>query len=176
MTVNNLSFSNVGFNRQKMEDKTVEISSDEKVKQEEKTSDLQKLQEKRKSDYDNAMMQLEHMREQKENGNTEGDMMADYGKLLKIAMRIMNGDYVPLSDKKKLAEAMPDLYKQAEMMKRTDNDDPKKYKKEFEDEEDKDAQEMLMDKVENKAAETIATQTLTPSEAAGIQVTEASAE
>ena len=155
MTVNNLSFSNVGFNGLKREDKTVEISSDEKVKQEEKTSALQKLQEKRKSDYDNAMMQLEHMREQKENGNTEGDMMKDYGKLLKIAMRIMNGDYVPLSDKKKLAEAMPDLYKQAEMMKRTDNDNPKKYKKEFEDEKEQDVQELVTEGVANQAAEMV---------------------
>ncbi len=163
MTVNNVSFSNVSFNGLKREDKTVEIPSEEKIQQEEKTSALQKLQEKRKVDYDNAMTQLEHLQEQKENGNTEGDMMADYGKLLKIAMRIMNGDYVPISDKKKLAEAMPDLYKQAEMMKRTDNDNPKKYKKEFEDEEDQTAQEMLKEGVENKAAEMVNAQVSPPS-------------
>ena len=153
MTINNVSFSNVSFNGLRLEEKPAAVSEEEKIQQEEKTSALQKLQEKRKADYDNAMIQLQQMREQEENGNTEGDMMKDYGKLLKIAMRIMNGDYVPLSDKKKLAEALPDLYKQAEMMKRTDNDNPKKYKKEFEDEEEQDVQEMLTEGVANQAAE-----------------------
>lgn len=153
MTINNVSFSNVSFNGLRLEEKPAAASEEEKIQQEEKTSALQKLQEKRKADYDNAMIQLQQMHEQEENGNTEGDMMKDYGKLLKIAMRIMNGDYVPLSDKKKLAEALPDLYKQAEMMKRTDNDNPKKYKKEFEDEEEQDVQEMLTEGVANQAAE-----------------------
>lgn len=152
MTVSNVSMPNIDLNFTKRVEKA-SVAVEEKVQQEEQTTALQKLQEKRKADYDNAMTQLEQMREQKEKGNTEGDMMRDYGKLLKIAMRIMNGDYVPISDKKKLAEAMPDLYKQAEMMKRTDNDDPKKYKKEFEDEEERDVQEKLMEGVTNQAAE-----------------------
>lgn len=40
-------------------------------------------------------------------------------------MRIMNGDKVPMTDRKKLAEEMPDLYKQAILMRRLDNDKPK---------------------------------------------------
>ncbi|MBE6879813.1 MAG: hypothetical protein E7490_03115 [Ruminococcaceae bacterium] len=155
MTINNVSFSSASFNGLKMEGKPAEIPEEEKIQQEEKTSPLQKLQEKRRADLEYAKMELQNQRENEKNGSTQGAMMRDYGKLLKIAMRIMNGDYVPLSDKKKLAEAMPDLYKQAEMMKRTDNDDPKKYKKEFEDEEEQDVQELVTEGVANQAAEMV---------------------
>ena len=155
MTVNNVSFSNVGFNSLRIEGKPAEIPEEEKIQQEEKISPLQKLQEKRRADLEYAKMELQNQRENEKNGSTQGAMMRDYGKLLKIAMRIMNGDYVPLSDKKKLAEAMPDLYKQAEMMKRTDNDNPKKYKKEFEDEEEQDVQELVTEGVANQAAEMV---------------------
>ena len=155
MTINNVSYFSPGVNMPKRAEKSAEVPDEEKTQQEEKTSALQKLQEKRKADYENAMTQLQQMQEQEKNGNTEGDMMKDYGKLLKIAMRIMNGDYVPLSDKKKLAEAMPDLYKQAEMMKRTDNDNQKKYKKEFEDEKEQDVQELVTEGVANQAAEMV---------------------
>ncbi len=155
MTINNVSFSSASFNGLKMEEKPAEIHEEEKIQQEEKTSPLQKLQEKRRADLEYAKMELQNQRENEKNGSTQGAMMRDYGKLLKIAMRIMNGDYVPLSDKKKLAEAMPDLYKQAEMMKRTDNDNPKKYKKEFEDEEEQDVQELVTEGVANQAAEMV---------------------
>ncbi len=172
MTINNVSYFSSGVNMPKRAEKSAEVTDEEKIRQEERASALQKLQEKRKADYENAMTQLQQMQEQEENGNTEGDMMKDYGKLLKIAMRIMNGDYVPLSDKKKLAEAMPDLYKQAEMMKRTDNDNPKKYKKEFEDEEEQDVQEMLMERVANQAAEMMNAMTDSPSGAEAVQISE----
>lgn len=172
MTINNVSYFSSGVNMPKRAEKSAEVTDEEKVRQEERASALQKLQEKRKADYENAMTQLQQMQKQEENGNTEGDMMKDYGKLLKIAMRIMNGDYVPLSDKKKLAEAMPDLYKQAEMMKRTDNDNPKKYKKEFEDEEEQDVQEMLMEGVANQAAEMMNAMTDSPSGAEAVQISE----
>lgn len=172
MTINNVSYFSSGVNMPKRAEKSAEVTDEEKVRQEERASALQKLQEKRKADYENAMTQLQQMQEQEENGNTEGDMMKDYGKLLKIAMRIMNGDYVPISDKKKLAEAMPDLYKQAEMMKRTDNDNPKKYKKEFEDEEEQDVQEMLMEGVANQAAEMMNAMTDSPSGTEAVQISE----
>ena len=172
MTINNVSYFSSGVNMPKRAEKSAEATDEEKVRQEERVSALQKLQEKRKADYENAMTQLQQMQEQEEKGNTEGDMMKDYGKLLKIAMRIMNGDYVPISDKKKLAEAMPDLYKQAEMMKRTDNDNPKKYKKEFEDEEEQDVQEMLMEGVANQAAEMMNAMTDSPSGAEAVQISE----
>ncbi len=172
MTINNVSFLSSDVNMTKRVQKPAEAPDEEKIQQEERASALQKLQEKRKADYDNAMTQLQQMKEQEEKGNTEGDMMADYGKLLKIAMRIMNGDYVPISDKKKLAEAMPDLYKQAEMMKRTDNENPKKYKKEFEDEEEQDVQEMLMEGVTNQAAEMMNAMTDSSSGAETVQISE----
>ena len=74
-----------------------------------------------------------------------GKKFTDYGKLLKIAMRIMNGDKVPMADRKKLAEEMPDLYKQAILMRRLDNDKPKKYKSEYEDDKDKTTVEKMLD-------------------------------
>lgn len=60
-------------------------------------------------------------------------------------MRIMNGDKVPMADRKKLAEEMPDLYKQAILMRRLDNDKPKKYKSEYEDDKDKTTVEKMLD-------------------------------
>lgn len=95
---------------------------------------LQKLNERRQQEYRTALSELERIRENREKSE-ENSKFRDYGKLLKIAMRIMNGDRVPIKDKKALAEAMPDLYRQAEMMKRTNNEHPKKYKSEFKDEE-----------------------------------------
>lgn len=163
MTINNVSYFSSGVNMPKRAENPSEAPDEEKVQQEEKASALQKLQEKRRADLEYAKMELQNQRENEKNGSTQGAMMRDYGKLLKIAMRIMNGDYVPLSDKKKLAEAMPDLYKQAEMMKRTDNDNPKKYKKEFEDEEEQDVQEMLMEDVENQASQMVDAMTESPS-------------
>ncbi len=162
MTINNVSYFSSGVNMPKRAEKPSEAPDEEKVQQEEKASALQKLQEKRRADLEYAKMELQNQRENEKNGSTQGAMMRDYGKLLKIAMRIMNGDYVPISDKKKLAEAMPDLYKQAEMMKRTDNDNPKKYKKEFEDEEEQDVQEMLMEGVENQASRMVDAMTDSP--------------
>ncbi|MBP3922917.1 MAG: hypothetical protein J6D27_08125 [Ruminiclostridium sp.] len=163
MTINNVSYLGSGVNMPKRAEKPSEAPCEEKVQQEEKASALQKLQEKRRADLEYAKMELQNQRENEKNGSTQGAMMRDYGKLLKIAMRIMNGDYVPISDKKKLAEAMPDLYKQAEMMKRTDNDNPKKYRKEFEDEEEQDVQEMLMEGVENQVSQMVDAMTELPS-------------
>lgn len=162
MTINNVSYFSSGVNMPKRAEKSAEVTDEEKVRQEERASALQKLQEKRRADLEYAKIELQNQRENEKNGSTQGAMMRDYGKLLKIAMRIMNGDYVPISDKKKLAEAMPDLYKQAEMMKRTDNDNPKKYKKEFEDEEEQDVQEMLMEGVENQASQMVDAMTDSP--------------
>ena len=48
-------------------------------------------------------------------------------------------------------------------MKRTDNDNPKKYKKEFEDEEEQDIQEMLVEGVENQASQMVDAMTESPS-------------
>ena len=87
---------------------------------------------------------LEQLREQKQ-AEKSGKKFTDYGKLLKIAMRIMNGDKVPMTDRKKLAEEMPDLYKQAILMRRLDNDKPRKYKSEYEDDKDKTTVEKMLD-------------------------------
>ncbi len=119
-------------------------------------SPLEQLRQQRAEEYSRAEEQLERLREQQEKADDEGNKYRDYGKLLKIAMRIMNGDRVPLKDKRMLAEAMPDLYRQAELMKRTDNDRPKKYKSEFEEEKESDPlKQALEGESENSAAEII---------------------
>lgn len=119
-------------------------------------SPLEKLRQQRAEEYSRAEEQLKQMREQQKQAEDEGSKFKDYGKLLKIAMRIMNGDRVPLTDKRALAEAMPDLYRQAELMKRTDNDRPKKYKSEFEEEKESAPLKQALDsKSENSAAEII---------------------
>ena len=140
------------INRQTAQNKT---GADEKQKAhesitsedahaEEKTR-LEQLREKKKQKYDSAMQQLEQMREAEKQAEKSGKKFTDYGKLLKIAMRIMNGDKVPMADRKKLAEEMPDLYKQAILMRRLDNDKPKKYKSEYEDDKDKTTVEKMLD-------------------------------
>ena len=123
---------------------TQENISAEDAHAEEKTR-LEQLREQKKQEYDSAMNQLEQMREAEKQAEKSGKKFTDYGKLLKIAMRIMNGDKVPMADRKKLAEEMPDLYKQATLMRRTDNDKPKKYKSEYEDDKDKSTVEKMLD-------------------------------
>lgn len=113
--------------------------------QADKKSRLEQLREQKKQEYDSAMNQLEQMREAEKQAEKSGKKFTDYGKLLKIAMRIMNGDKVPMADRKKLAEEMPDLYKQATLMRRLDNDKPKKYKSEYEDDKDKSNVEKMLD-------------------------------
>ena len=113
----------------------------------EKKSRLEQLRQQKQQEYEQAMQRLQKMREDEQKAEKEGrsDKFTDYGKLLKIAMRIMNGDKVPTSDMKKLAKELPDLYKQAILMRNASNDNPKKYKKEFEDEKDKTVVERMLD-------------------------------
>lgn len=124
--------------------KAHESTTREDANAEEKTR-LEQLREQKKQEYDSAMQQLEQMREAEKQAEKSGKKFTDYGKLLKIAMRIMNGDKVPMADRKKLAEEMPDLYKQAILMRRLDNDKPKKYKSEYEDDKDKTTVEKMLD-------------------------------
>lgn len=124
--------------------KAQESITSEDAHAEEKTR-LEQLREQKKQEYDSAMQQLEQMREAEKQAEKSGKKFTDYGKLLKIAMRIMNGDKVPMADRKKLAEEMPDLYKQAILMRRLDNDKPKKYKSEYEDDKDKTTVEKMLD-------------------------------
>ncbi len=140
------------INRQTVQNKT---GADEKQKAQKSTTSedahaeektrLEQLREQKKQEYDSAMQQLEQMREAEKQAEKSGKKFTDYGKLLKIAMRIMNGDKVPMADRKKLAEEMPDLYKQAILMRRLDNDKPKKYKSEYEDDKDKTTVEKMLD-------------------------------
>lgn len=111
---------------------------------EEKTR-LEQLREQKQQEYDSVIQQLEKQREAEKQAEKSGKKFTDYGKLLKIAMRIMNGDKVPMTDRKKLAEEMPDLYKQAILMRRLDNDKPRKYKSEYEDDKDKTTVEKMLD-------------------------------
>lgn len=124
--------------------KAQKSTTSEDARAEEKTR-LEQLREQKKQEYDSAMQQLEQMREAEKQAEKSDKKFTDYGKLLKIAMRIMNGDKVPMADRKKLAEEMPDLYKQAILMRRLDNDKPKKYKSEYEDDKDKTTVEKMLD-------------------------------
>lgn len=124
--------------------KAQKSTTSEDARAEEKTR-LEQLREQKKQEYDSAMQQLEQMREAEKQAEKSGKKFTDCGKLLKIAMRIMNGDKVPMADRKKLAEEMPDLYKQAILMRRLDNDKPKKYKSEYEDDKDKTTVEKMLD-------------------------------
>ena len=141
------------INRQTVQNKTgadekqkaQESTTSEDARAEEKTR-LEQLREQKKQEYDSAMQQLEQMREAEKQAEKSGKKFTDYGKLLKIAMRIMNGDKVPMADRKKLAEEMPDLYKQAILMRRLDK--PKKYKSEYEDDKDKTTVEKMLDGVD----------------------------
>ena len=123
-----------------------ETQSEENLSSEKK-SRLEQLRQQKQQEYEQAMQRLQKMREDEQKAEKEGrnDKFTDYGKLLKIAMRIMNGDKVPTSDMKKLAKELPDLYKQAILMRNASNDNPKKYKKEFEDEKDKTVVERMLD-------------------------------
>lgn len=140
------------INRQTVQNKTgadekqkaQKSTTSEDARAEEKTR-LEQLREQKKQEYDSAMQQLKQMREAEKQAEKSGKKFTDYGKLLKIAMRIMNGDKVPMADRKKLAEEMPDLYKQAILMRRLDNDKPKKYKSEYEDDKDKTTVEKMLD-------------------------------
>ncbi len=99
------------------------ISANEDKHAEEKTR-LEQLREQKQQEYDSVIQQLEKQREAEKQAEKSGKKFTDYGKLLKIAMRIMNGDKVPMTDRKKLAEEMPDLYKQAILMRRLDMTSP----------------------------------------------------
>lgn len=54
------------------------------------------------------------------------ESFSTFGKCMRIAMRITNGDKVPLKDIDFLMEHEPDLYKQAIIMRRP-NDEPKEW-------------------------------------------------
>lgn len=74
------------------------------------------------------LSQLEAMRKQMEQSDENNkNSISDLSKAMKIASRIMNGDKVPMKDRKFLAEKYPDLFKNALMFRRQ-NPEPKKYK------------------------------------------------
>ena len=83
-------------------------------------------------DYQELLDELERSRESDEGAKKFSE---DHIKCLQIAIRIMNGDRVPLKDEKFLAENQPDLYLRAMLMKAT-KVEPTKYKSLIEDEED----------------------------------------
>jgi adenylate kinase family enzyme len=68
--------------------------------------------------------ELERMRQQ---GEAVAGKKDDFGKALKIAARIMNGDVVADKDDKFLLDNYPDLHMQAWLMRRV-NENPKEYK------------------------------------------------
>lgn len=83
--------------------------------------------------------ELSMLEEQLKNSNEQaeaaGDSFEAFSKCLTIAQRITRGDIVPLKDIKYLMEHEPDLYKQAILMRRP-NDDPEKHDSVLEDEDE----------------------------------------
>ena len=109
----------------------VSISDEAKIllKKEEKKKFLL---EKKSYDYEEMLRQLRETEAPKE----EDPLF----KCIKISMRIMNGDSVPNKDRAYLLEHYPQMYTNAELLKRK-NDDPKKYKSLLEDDKEEDAAE-----------------------------------
>ncbi|MCM1299719.1 MAG: hypothetical protein NC203_08825 [Firmicutes bacterium] len=86
--------------------------------------------EKFEKDEQNSsiLSQLEAMKKNlEESEKNNKSSINDLSKAMKIASRIMNGDKVPMKDRKFLAEKYPDLFKNA-LMFRKQNPEPKKYK------------------------------------------------
>lgn len=70
-----------------------------------------------------------------EQGDAAGESVKTMSRCLKIAMRIMNGDKVPIKDMKYLQENYPDMFAQAMTLKRINNE-PKSYDSVLPDEEE----------------------------------------
>lgn len=124
--------------------KAQKSTTSEDARAEEKTR-LEQLREQKKQEYDNAMNQLEQMREAEKQAEKSGKKFTDYGKLFPVCHRHLIAVHYPHGYLKELAEEMPDLYKQAILMRRLDNDKPKKYKSEYEDDKDKTTVEKMLD-------------------------------
>lgn len=82
------------------------ISANEDKHAEEKTR-LEQLREQKQQEYDSVIQQLEKQREAEKQAEKSGKKFTDYGKLLKIAMRIMNGDKVPMTTGKSSPRRCP---------------------------------------------------------------------
>lgn len=92
------------------------------------------------SDEASALLaEFENLKEMFERGKEAsegaGEAMDDKLKCLLIAMRIMNGDKVPIKDRRFLSEKEPAMYANALLLQRQ-NSDPKKYKSLLKDKED----------------------------------------
>ncbi len=108
---------------------SIEISDSEKAENKKKAEEAREKM-LRESEMDMLEKQLESSNEEAES-TAEG--FAAFGKCLTIAQRITRGDNVPQKDIKYLMEKEPDLYKQAIMLRRPNND-PKDYESVLEDE------------------------------------------
>ena len=95
---------------------------------------LKQLEEENSSIYDrqSILEMIEQMRKQSEQKDSGSD---DLFKCIQIAMRIMNGDYIPRKDEMFLAEKQPEMYATAILMRRK-NEDAKDYDSILEDEEE----------------------------------------
>lgn len=109
----------------KDEEKRIE---EEKLKKAEEAEKQKKAEEKaKKLAQENELRMLQQQLESAdEQAEGTADSFEAFGKCLTIAQRITRGDNVPTKDMKYLMEHEPDLYKQAIMMRRP-NDDPKDY-------------------------------------------------
>ena len=86
--------------------------------------------------YDEKAREVAEMLRQLERAPDPADNpYMDKIKCLQIAMRIMNGDHVPTKDRQFLLENEPQMYSQALLLRRNNND-PKKYKSLIEDKKD----------------------------------------
>ena len=78
-----------------------------------------------------ALAQIEELRRRLVEANKQADEKSEgfeaVRKCMLIAMRIMNGDKVPFKDQQYLKKHQPEMYAQAILMRRK-NDDPKEHK------------------------------------------------
>ena len=126
-TDSNKSGSETVFSNKTPKDDTVSISNEARA--------LLAKNEKPNPYDEKAREVAELIRQLEEAPDPSDNPYMDKIKCLQIAMRIMNGDHVPTKDRQFLLEKEPQMFSQALLLRRT-NDNPKKYKSLIEDKKD----------------------------------------
>ncbi len=120
------------INRQSTHEKTEETA--QKAKTDSFTPSEQAEKALRNAEEELSMLE-QMLGSSKEQSEASAESFDDFAKCMKIAARIMNGDFVPVKDHKFLSEKYPEIYEQAILMRRV-NPEPKKYKSLVDDDED----------------------------------------
>lgn len=125
MKIEGVGFGLARQSSAKTSDPTVQTET--KTRQTDRADVLSLSQEARKA----ALEQIENLRQQLIEANRQADETSDGFEVMRncmlIALRIMNGDKVPFKDQQYLQKHQPEMYAQALLMRRK-NDDPKDHK------------------------------------------------